>query len=381
MGKVLKPKFPLRKEKSAKRSQPNATLRERMLADLKRSGLTPQDADALGCTPVSGVKAKRLLKLSKVNLSDGYIIPYHDAANGNLVAGVFRWRSLGEYKQRNRQTGKQEAGPKYRQPSRTEPWVYQSPLGIDWAEVKGPVVITEGEKKSACACKVGIPTVGLGGVWNWKKPKSDDQLLPDFEDSLCDSENVEICFDSDVKTNANVELALIRLCAALEKSGRNVQVVYLPHGENDTKIGLDDFLVDAGLKPDGKFDTKRAHRAFEKLRRHDVPEPDTGEKMLTDMGAARRLAIANEGTLVYVHELGKFFHRVKHKHWQKNPGIEYVLAKKAARALQKQVPKIKELRLQESTSKFAIRSQSRLVDQANCLNALAQTEPEIAKQH
>lgn len=111
--------------------------------------------------------------------------------------------------------------------------------------------------------------------------------------------------------------------------------------------------------------------------RYEVPEPDTGEKMLTDMGAARRLAIANEGTLVYVHELGKFFHRVKHKHWQKNPGIEYVLAKKAARALQKQVPKIKDLNLQESTSKFAIRSQSSLLIK-HCLK-LSQTEPELAR--
>ena len=111
--------------------------------------------------------------------------------------------------------------------------------------------------------------------------------------------------------------------------------------------------------------------------RYEVPEPDTDEQMLTDMGSARRLAIANEGTLAYVHELGKFFHRVKHKHWQKNPGIEYVLAKKAARALQKQVPKIKDLNLQESTSKFAIRSQSSLLIK-HCLK-LSQTEPELAR--
>ena len=82
------------------------------------------------------------------------------------------------------------------------------------------------------------------------------------------------------------------------------------------------------------LDAKEMLGIVQSAARYEVPEPDTGEQMLTDMGAARRLAIANEGTLAYVHELGKFFHRVKNRHWQKNPGIEYVLAKKAARDLQ-----------------------------------------------
>ena len=125
------------------------------------------------------------------------------------------------------------------------------------------------------------------------------------------------------------------------------------------------------------LDDKEILGIVESAARYEVPEPDTGEKMLTDMGAARRLAIANGGTLAYVHELGKFFHRAAHRHWQQNPGIEYVLAKKAARDLHKEVPKIKDLNLQESTSKFAIRSQSRPLI-ANCLK-LAQTEPELAR--
>ena len=258
--------IPIRGKKSK-----GKTPRDRMLADLVRSGLNEKDAKKLGCKLVSGAKAQRLLKLSKINLPDGYTIPYHDA-NGNLVEGALRWRALAEYTQRDRKTGKQVSGPKYRQPGGTEPWIYQSPLGIDWAEVEGPVVITEGEKKSACACKAGIPTVGIGGVWSWRRPKSDDELLPDFVDALCESAYVEVCFDSDLHNNSNVKLALVRLCAALEKSDCNVQVVYLPPGENDEKVGLDDFLVAAGTKSNGKFSRKRARRAFENLPRHDPPE-------------------------------------------------------------------------------------------------------------
>ena len=102
------------------------TPRERMLADLARSRLTAKDAKRLGLELISSAKAKRVLKISKINLPDGYLIPYHDA-NGARIDGAFRWRSLAEYQQRDRKTGKQVLGPKYRQPTGTEPWVYKTP--------------------------------------------------------------------------------------------------------------------------------------------------------------------------------------------------------------------------------------------------------------
>ena len=257
--------IPIRGKKSK-----GKTPRDRMLDDLKRSGLTAKEADRLSCKPISSAKAKRLLKLSKVNLPDGYTIPYFDA-DGERIKHAFRCRSLGDYTHRDRKTGKQVPGPKYRQHGGTEPWVYFPPL-TNWPEVEGPVVITEGEKKSACACKVGIPTVGLGGVWSWRKPKSDDELLPDFSGVLCKDEYIEVCFDSDRNSNSNVRLAQARLCAALQKAGYSVRVVYLPPGENDEKVGLDDFLVASGTKSNGKFSSKRARRTFEKLSRSDPPE-------------------------------------------------------------------------------------------------------------
>ena len=109
----------------------------------------------------------------------------------------------------------------------------------------------------------------------------------------------------------------------------------------------------------------------------NTPRPnDTPETALSDMGNARRLAIANAGTLVYVSELGKYLHRARDGHWKRNDGIEYVLAKKSARDLFKEVPNIEDLKAQESVSKFAIRSQSKTLIES-CLK-LAQTEPELA---
>jgi hypothetical protein len=271
------PNQPIKRKKRRKRSR-NAHVKpktriEMMIADLNLSGLTAKDAKKMGCDTVSGAKAKQLFKLSKVNLPEGYLIPYFDA-DGDQIEGAFRWRALAEYTQRNRRTGKQEPGPKYRQPAGTKPWLYQSPL-VDWSDVEGPIIFTEGEKKAASACKRGIPTIGLGGVWNWKIPKSDDALLPGFDEVLLEDSDVEICFDSDVEQNSNVRLALIRFAKALGASGRSVKVIYLPAGPNGEKIGLDDFLMAAGKSPNGKFSAKLARRAFQKLSRHEPPEAES----------------------------------------------------------------------------------------------------------
>lgn len=259
--------------KRKKRRHKPQSRRAMMLADLKRSGLTPKDAKQMACKPASGAKARRLLGFAaKVKLPDGYLIPYFDI-DGNPIDDAFRWKALDNYRIKNAKTGKYEAGPKYLQPVGTKPMIYHSPL-IDWAEVVGPIRITEGEKKAATACKARIPTIGLGGVWSWRVTKSDDVLLPELEDGLYKDQEVEICFDSDLQQNSNVRLALIRLGKALEASGRSVKVVYLPDGPNEEKVGLDDFIVEKGTNSTGKLSFKRARKEFQKLERHDVPEID-----------------------------------------------------------------------------------------------------------
>lgn len=124
------------------------------------------------------------------------------------------------------------------------------------------------------------------------------------------------------------------------------------------------------------LENAEVRKIVESASQYEPPDPETGEKMLTDMGGARRLAIANAGTLVYVSELGRYLHRTRTTHWRRNDGIEYVLAKKSARDLFKTVPQIENLKTQEAVAKFAVRSQSRPLIE-NCLK-LAQTEPELA---
>jgi len=142
---------------------------------------------------------------------------------------------------------------------------------------KNQLLFPKGKRKHAFACKVGIPAIGIGGVWNWKEPKSEpDKLLADFRNKkgFPAPSSAELVFDSDVDTNPNVRLALARFAKALEAVGLKVKVVYLPSGKNGEKVGLDDYLVEGGTKSNGEFSEKKALKAFKKLPRHDPPEID-----------------------------------------------------------------------------------------------------------
>src|SRR5262249_8646606 len=54
-----------------------------------------------------------------------------------------------------------------------------------WAEIVKdpsiPIVITEGEKKAAAACKAGIPPIGICGVWSFKSLKYGRKILDELD--------------------------------------------------------------------------------------------------------------------------------------------------------------------------------------------------------
>lgn len=131
---------------------------------------------------------------------------------------------------------------------------------VDWSEVyedpEIPVVITEGEKKALRGCMSAVPTLGLGGVYNFM---SDDRLL-DSLDRLCVAgRDFYICFDSDAASNPDIQAAEGRLATELSlKRGARVFLARIPEpklkkGEKRKdlpKIGLDDYIVEHG---DDKF--------------------------------------------------------------------------------------------------------------------------------
>lgn len=189
----------------------------------------------------------------------GFKIPYFKL-DGSLDPGFFRFR----FTQTKPSTGfaaiaDEPVKPKrYAQPSRevtsTACGVYLPPItGGTWADIaKDPafsLIITEGELKAACACKFGFHTIGLGGVYNWRSAKDNQELLPILEEFVWLGRKVTICFDSDASTNPMVWMAASRLAYILAMRGAVVVWAQLPGTEADnTKQGVDDYIFANGAE-------------------------------------------------------------------------------------------------------------------------------------
>jgi hypothetical protein len=146
---------------------------------------------------------------------------------------------------------------RYAQEPYTAPVAYY-PGNCDWTKIADnpnvPVIITEGELKAAKACKEGFPTIGLGGVYNWRSAKLGISWLPSLEWLKWERRNIYICFDSDYKTNVMVCSALKELAEELQRRGSFSHLVNLPALDGLDKVGLDDFLVHAGIDANQQFE-------------------------------------------------------------------------------------------------------------------------------
>ena len=130
---------------------------------------------------------------------------------------------------------------------RTEDWVTLA------ADVDQPLVVTEGELKAAKACVEGFPTIGLGGVYNWRALGLGITWLASLDEITWLRRNVYLCFDSDYRTNPMVCSALRELANEFQHRGAYVSLVALPSLPGLDKVGLDDFLVHAGPNASAAF--------------------------------------------------------------------------------------------------------------------------------
>lgn len=219
-------------------------------AKLETSGLTIEDAKLLGIHFLGQQETSALSKSFKqlCSLKIDYIGP-----DGQPISD---WpNSPPFYRIRYLEMGSDFASlaekkpPRYVQEPNTAPVVYY-PANQDWFvaihNVHQPLIITEGELKAAKACKEGFPTIGIGGVYNWRSYKLGLTWLPSMDLIKWSKRNVYICFDSDYKTNPMICSALRELAEELHRRGSFVHLVNLPQLPNLEKVGLDDFLVHAG---------------------------------------------------------------------------------------------------------------------------------------
>jgi hypothetical protein len=91
----------------------------------------------------------------------------------------------------------------------------------------------------------GVLMVGQLGVFNGQRDKG-AALIDDWYELPLDGEEYSICYDSDIETNENVQIAADRLARLLEAEGAKVFITLLPPAPDGSKQGLDDFFANGG---------------------------------------------------------------------------------------------------------------------------------------
>lgn len=220
-------------------------------ADLKRSGITEVEAQAAEMFSTTDASEYHEDFRPVPAIIIPYVDPWTDAyvqyENGaGKMHDFFRVRYLDEQKSHG---FKKKKAIRYSQPKNSGIHAY-FPITeqINWEEVLSDpemaVVITEGEKKALAACLDDIPTIGLGGVFNFA---SDGTFLDVLDKAEWSGREVYICYDSDAITNPKIAMAEARLAAELSlERGAIVRLVRLPEGKDGAKVGLDDYLVEHG---------------------------------------------------------------------------------------------------------------------------------------
>lgn len=201
-----------------------------MVSDCNRSGLQPADIEALGWYATK----------------DGYAIPYMHPESGRPMTTP-DGRAFVRTRLRN-----PKGACKYLSPPGggircfIHPWAHQALESTPDL----PLYLTEGEKKSVLSTLLGMPVIGLGGIWMWKAGKDDDGLNDDLTRYVQTGRDVVIIFDSDAaetprKARDFAECSR-RLAVALEPCGSRLYRFDLPPVDGCDKTGLDDWLLANG---------------------------------------------------------------------------------------------------------------------------------------
>lgn len=220
-------------------------LRAAFVDKLAQSGLDLADARKL---QLSLHTAEESAEFKLPAVAGGFKIPYFTMSGTR--SKFFRYRYLEDTRRGFAKFSKLKP-LRYGQTADTVNEVYFAPnFGWKkWSAKNEPLIITEGEIKSATACKMGLPTIGLGGVWCFMSKRHNIPLLPEFEELGMKGREVFICYDSDGASNPDVIRAEAVLAKRLVDLGATVRLVRLPNVlGDDKKTGLDDFLVKRGVE-------------------------------------------------------------------------------------------------------------------------------------
>lgn len=242
--------------------------------DLELSGLTAQDINA---RPITAAEFAACGAQSGSS-PDGYVIPYFDLQGRILPYYRIKVNDL-------------QARAKYLAMKEQPNHVYFPPMLMSLLKRGGHnfIIITEGEKKAACAVKKGFPAVALAGVDSWRNrrillpdntqftplkgrgmvrakiPSGDSNDLVSQDTGVLAKGFVElvdflvvnrleavIIFDTDKGgVGTEVQRAAAQLGYEIRYRGlpiSSIRQLVLPPAKDGSKIGLDDYLMRAGTK-------------------------------------------------------------------------------------------------------------------------------------
>lgn len=252
-------------------------------ADLERRGITPEQAEQACLRYLPNARDA----LRDFELRSATAIPYHNP-NGTpmmferggeqLQFGRVRYLCEGPA------SFSQKKQKRYDQPKGSPVFSYFA-RGFPWESilnnVASPLFIVEGEYKALKACLHGYPTIGLGGVFNFKR---DGEFLPELESVLWKGRSTFIIFDSDAATNHDVQLAERRLSAELFRRGAKVHIVRLPDAADGSKLGVDDYILHYGESALANLvsQTKPADQGA--LMIQEGTDPEIASAVLLDLG-------------------------------------------------------------------------------------------------
>src|SRR5918994_6208621 len=175
------------------------------------SGISPQMISYRGYATATNPEELRKLGFAEYQcLTPALVIPSYD---------VHRERRLYRARPDSPRRDREKPGKvvKYEQPAGTGVSLDVPPSAFRALEDPDtPLWIVEGEKKADALCSRGLCTVGLFGVWAWKR---EGLPLPDWDSIAIVGRKVFIAFDSDAERKVEVRRARLALAEYLKGRG------------------------------------------------------------------------------------------------------------------------------------------------------------------
>ena len=120
-------------------------------------------------------------------------------------------------------------------------------IRLDLQDPNIPLFITEGIKKADTLISHDQCAIDVLGTWAFRgtNKQGGKAMLPDWEYIPINNREVYIVYDSDVSLKLSVHMALVRLGQALKVKSPPplINYIYIPPGEDGSKVGADDYLV------------------------------------------------------------------------------------------------------------------------------------------